>query len=125
MKEETESQQDGTNEMITKMLEEIFEIYTERDAQYGSRWKRAGEVYADLFPNGVTLNTPQDFQQYQMLTWCISKITRYCASFADGGHRDSAKDLIMYAVFLTLSTAPHEHEDLEKPWTPPVGSDEV
>lgn len=75
-------------------------VQESRDAEYGSAYKRHGPAIAGLFPNGVELETADDHARFAILTLLFGKLTRYCGSFANGGHEDSLTDMIAYTAML-------------------------
>lgn len=81
-----------------------METFATRNEQYGNAYQKQGMMLFSLFPNGVTLKTADDFSRFSTLTMCASKISRYASAFDNGGHEDSAHDLITYAAMLEAKT---------------------
>lgn len=86
------------NKSVPTILKEMAETYAERNLVYGDAFKSVGDVMAALFPNGVTLETEDDFTRWHLFELAIVKITR----FANGGllHKDSVHDLAVYAAMI-------------------------
>jgi len=83
-----------------EIMRESADVQESRNAEYGAAYKRHGPGIAALFPQGVQLITPEDHTRFAVLTLVFGKLTRYCGSFATGGHADSLTDLIAYAAML-------------------------
>lgn len=81
-------------------MRESADVQESRNAEYGAAYKRHGPAVAALFPEGVVLATPDDHTRFAVLTLIIGKLTRYCGSFAAGGHEDSLTDTIAYTAML-------------------------
>lgn len=77
-----------------QIMYEMAKTFAERNAVYGDNWKKAGEIFALLHPNGVQLKTPEDHQFFHLWSLMIVKLTR----FANSGltHIDSLHDLSVY-----------------------------
>ena len=52
-----------------------------------------------LFPKGLDLKTPADFNRYGALNLIITKLIRYCNNW-EKPHQDSIHDLGVYAFIL-------------------------
>lgn len=92
---------DRPNEsFVTNQLRKAADIYEERNALYGANYKHFGEAMVGIFPQGVTLNTVDDFNRFGIFVQVISKATRYGQMFNRGGHPDSLDDLSVYSQML-------------------------
>ncbi len=91
---------------VPDILRSGAETFEERAATYGTIYKDFGKVLKGLFPNGITLNTEEDFTRFGLLSSCASKLNRYCGAMGKGkgGHQDSAHDLSVYAAMLEEQT---------------------
>lgn len=69
--------------------------FKERAAVYGDSYTRHGEVMIALFPDGLKLNTVEDFNRFGILNMQISKLIRYTQSW-DDRHIDSSHDQGVY-----------------------------
>jgi hypothetical protein len=80
------------------ILAEMADTYRERNKVYGDNYKRVGEVMMALFPNGVTINSKDEFNVWHLFELMIVKLTR----FANSGlsHEDSIHDLAVYAAMV-------------------------
>lgn len=85
---------------VPEQLRAAATIYEQRNKLYGDNYLRFGHVMAILFPAGLTLKTPDDFNRYGILTQIVSKQTRYAAQFNAGGHDDSLDDSSVYSMML-------------------------
>lgn len=80
------------------ILAEMADTYRERNKVYGDNYKRVGDVMSALFPEGVMLVTPEDFNVWHLFELMVVKMTR----FANSGltHEDSIHDLAVYAAMV-------------------------
>lgn len=77
------------------------DTYVKRNAMYGNNYKEFGPIMLALFQGSVPeLCTPGDVNRMGVFVQCLSKLTRYAAGWKNGGHRDSAHDLMVYAAML-------------------------
>lgn len=83
-----------------EIMRQSADVQESRNAEYGNAYKRHGPAIAPLFPDGVTLQTPEDHTRFAILTLAFGKLTRYAGSFHRGGHEDSLTDLIAYVAML-------------------------
>lgn len=82
-------------------LRDLANLQEAKDAEYGADWRKFGARMAAFFPEGVTLEAPEDFGRFALLVHIVGKIGRYCANFdRTEGHPDSLKDLAVYATML-------------------------
>lgn len=83
-----------------QILCEMAETYRERNKVYGDNWRKVGDFLAALFPNGVTLEKPEDHNRYHFLVMIAVKLTRYAQNWDRGGHEDSLLDSAVYSAIL-------------------------
>ena len=77
-------------------------VYDERNKEYGDAFIIVGKVMNSIFPNGVNLESEEDFRRFHLFEWMIGKIVRYAQNFEKGGHEDSIKDAMVYASMLAF-----------------------
>lgn len=82
-----------------KILQQAAETFRERNAVYKDNTKRAGEVMAALFPEGVTLHSAKDQEHYHLLVLIAVKLTRHTVAWPKG-HQDSIRDLAVYSAMV-------------------------
>jgi len=80
-------------------LAEAAELYSRRSIDYRDSYKTFGTFVKALFPNGLVLNTEEDFNRWGTLSMILAKIHRYTLNF-DKGHEDSLRDIIVYSAML-------------------------
>ena len=85
---------------VPDALKHLADLYEKRNVLYGDDYKRHGERMMALFPNGVVLDTPDDFNRFAIVQMLSSKLGRYSYNFFEGGHVDSLDDLSVYAQML-------------------------
>jgi hypothetical protein len=76
------------------------DTFRERNILYGNNYKRFGNVMRALFPDGLPVASVDEWNRLGILIQCVSKLTRYIENLDDGGHKDSAHDLMVYAAML-------------------------
>lgn len=100
-------------------VDTINEVFRESRATIAERETRYGQASSDglglalsaLFPEGLTLSSPEDFARFYDFSLVVGKLNRYAFSFSEGGHPDSIHDAGNYAKLLevrdrTLSLVP-------------------
>lgn len=85
---------------VPSILQTAAKTFEERNKVYGDNYKHFGHVMAAAFPGGLAVESAEDWNRLGLLVQCVSKLTRYAASFDKGGHKDSAHDLCVYAAML-------------------------
>lgn len=85
---------------VSEKLTSNAEIYNNRNEIYGGAYKNVGLIMAGLFPNGLSLNSTEDFNRFGCLHTIASKLCRYSNIFHLGGHQDSLDDISVYAAML-------------------------
>ena len=90
----------ATSMIFEEVIEEAKRTFIERNRAYNDGWVVHGEIMASLFPDGITLNSPEDFSRFLLLEMCLSKLNRYAQNFESGGHKDSIHDLGIYSFIL-------------------------
>ena len=82
------------------ILENAAGIFKRKSEEYGDGYKHYGKVLVGLFPDGVALNTEDDFCRWGVFTMIVSKISRYSSNFEEGGHQDCLDDGLVYNAML-------------------------
>lgn len=90
------------------LMAAMARTFKERNAVYGNNAEVVGRVMAALFPNGVKLKTPKDFELWHLLELVIVKLTRFTQS--ELTHEDSIHDLAIYAAMVELLVKDHNIE---------------
>lgn len=85
---------------VIRGLEQAITTYKDRNAVYKDNFRVVGDVVEALFPNGVELQTREDFTRWHIFELLIVKLTRYAANYPEGGHPDSLADMIVYLGIL-------------------------
>jgi len=96
-----------SNKRAPDFLESGAATFRQRNALYGDNYLSFGKVMSGLFPEGLRIEAG-DIEAYNRLgifTQCVSKISRYALNLAQGGHEDSAHDLMVYAAMLEEVTS--------------------
>jgi len=90
------------------LMAAMARTFKERNAVYGNNAEVVGRVMAALFPHGVKLKTPKDFELWHLLELVIVKLTRFTQS--ELTHEDSIHDLAIYAAMVELLVKDHNIE---------------
>ena len=89
--------------MTTKVPERLrnaANLYEERNKLYKDNYKHFGRIMAALFPEGLTVQSPDDWNRVGLFVQVVGKITRYPAQWKEGGHPDSLDDVSVYSQML-------------------------
>jgi hypothetical protein len=60
-----------------KILRESADTYEERNKVYGDNFLKVGAIMSALFPDGLTVKTPDDWNRLHILVLGVVKQTRY------------------------------------------------
>lgn len=83
-------------------LEAGAETFRQRNETYGNSYLTFGAVMAALFPRGLSIDAGDvdALNRLGIYVQIVSKCCRYATSLADGGHADSAHDIMVYGAML-------------------------
>lgn len=95
------------------ILRGAADIFERKSKEYGNNYKQIGHVMAALFPEGLTIRTPQDWNKLHLFLLGMVKKTRYSQNFF-AGHADSLLDNIVYGAMLAEVDA----DSAERPLAP-------
>lgn len=87
------------------ILLEGANTYRERNKLYGDNYKNFGKIMVALFPDGLTVQTVQEWNRLGVFLNCQGKLTRYALNLKKGGHKDSAHDSMVYSAMLEELTS--------------------
>lgn len=85
---------------VPEILVAAAKTQEQRNKLYGNSYKRFGTVMKALLPDGIELNTEDEWNRFGVFFHAVGKITRYAANLKTGGHKDSAHDLVVYGAML-------------------------
>lgn len=86
-------------QIAIERLETALATYRERNAHYKDSFSRWGPVFRALFPNGIRIETEDDWNRIVCLGHIIDKLVRY-TTFFNQPHEDSIHDLGVYAFIM-------------------------
>ncbi len=89
-------------------LSEAITLFLQRNEAYGDNYKKSGAIMEILFPFGVALSTEADYNALHLFEIIMLKLTRFTNSGFK--HRDSLRDMIVYAAILDNELAAHDIE---------------
>ena len=80
--------------------------FQQRNKLYGNNYQRFGAALLALFPDGCIpiIVNEADANRLNLIINCLCKLQRYAHQFHQGGHQDSAHDLMVYAAMLEEAT---------------------
>lgn len=81
-------------------LEAGAKTFKQRNELYGDNYLDFGPIMKAMFPKGIPVHSAEDWNRIGIFVQCVSKLTRYAQNLTDGGHLDSAHDLMVYAAML-------------------------
>ena len=93
----------------TQFLTDALETYKQRNAVYSNNYELVGTVMHGLFPEGLLIETPHDWERLHIFLLQVVKMTRYARNWEKGGHAESMDDISVYAAIL------NEIDSKEKP----------
>ena len=85
---------------VAELLRDSANLFDSRNAMYGDGYNRTGKILKAFFPNGIHLNTEEDFSRFFTFGMLLVKLDRYARNFCKGGHLDSIRDAQVYAAML-------------------------
>ena len=80
-------------------MEAALNTFRERNKTYGDNYLQHGEVMTALFPDGIKLNSVEDWNRFGVINMIVAKLTRYAQGWPKV-HQDSVHDLGVYAFML-------------------------
>jgi len=83
---------------VACILEHAAMTFDDRNAKYRDNAVKVGRVMEALFPDGVNLNSADDFHIFHLFELMIVKLTRFVNS--DLTHQDSIRDMIVYGAMV-------------------------
>jgi hypothetical protein len=83
-------------------LEEALFTFKERNKQYGDNYLTHGKVMTALFPDGIKLETVEDWNRFGIVNMIVAKLTRYAQAWprVNKSTLDSVHDLGVYSFML-------------------------
>lgn len=74
--------------------------YRIRNKRYADNYKRLGAMMVILFPNGLPKMTAEDWNRFGVWFMAFNKGVRYAMKMKEGGHKDTAHDMMVYSAML-------------------------
>jgi hypothetical protein len=84
---------------VPDLLADAARTYLSRRSVYGPSEVIYGKVMGEMFPDGLTLESPRDWIRFGIFNQVVGKLCRYAADFKNG-HVDSIHDAGVYAFML-------------------------
>lgn len=90
-----------------EILMKASELYEKKSEEYGDNWKRVGPilrlVFRNIIPQNFEMNRegPWYWERIHLITMIVIKLTRFIVAMEKGeNHKDSTRDLVVYAAML-------------------------
>jgi hypothetical protein len=80
-------------------LQCVARLLLSRDKEYRGSDTMLARVMSELHPEGLALNTIEDYHRFHIWMLMIVKVTRYAKNW-EKGHEDSLRDLAAYSGML-------------------------
>jgi hypothetical protein len=83
-------------------IEAALNTFKQRNKQYGDNYLQHGQVMTALFPNGVQLQTVEDWNRFGIFNMMVAKLTRYAQNWPNVSEStiDSVHDNGVYSFML-------------------------
>jgi len=85
--------------MVMGNLNAACDTFNDRNRAYGDTFMRIGPIMQGLFPSGISISSPDQWNRITLLMNLAGKLARYVAN-PHLGHGDSIHDAINYAAML-------------------------
>jgi hypothetical protein len=95
-----------------EVLDKAANTYRERNKVYVDNYIRLGNVMHGLFPEGLMINSPEEWTRLYFFLLNQVKMSRYATQWDAGGHADSTLDASVYAAM--LHAFDHDIKDEQK-----------
>ncbi len=89
-----------TSRTAADTLDEAANTFRERNKVYKDNFVRLGNMMHSMFPEGLTVASPEDWTRLYFMLLAQTKASRYATNWTKGGHADSVHDQIVYAAML-------------------------
>lgn len=80
-------------------LKKAAELFKERGAVYKDNYRRAGEIFMWLCPDGIVIDSAEKYNRMAIMMQIVNKLLRYSLNW-ENGHIDSVKDMTVYTAIL-------------------------
>jgi hypothetical protein len=97
---------------VVQSLQAAIQLNISKQSEYGELWKKAGEVMAIMRSCGpqASIDTATDWNKLLIVHHIVNKLMRFVANLHQGGHADSARDLVVYSAMLdSLMKVDNDH----------------
>jgi hypothetical protein len=88
----------GVSKTVPERLRDAAALFEKRNKSYGGNYRLMGRVMHEIYPNGLTIKTPEEWLRLMLQVHRVTKETRYAQNFGRGGHADSLEDMAVYAI---------------------------
>ena len=90
-----------------KVLTDAGIMYAKKRLEYGDSWERVGRVLFELLRiKEIQGGEIWRWHRIHLVTMIVVKLTRFCVGLEKGEHhKDSTKDLVVYAAMLDSLTS--------------------
>lgn len=92
------------------ILAAAADTFRSRNATYGNNYRNIGPMLFQMFPEGITLRTIDDYQRFHYAVMLTVKLTRWASSGMT--HIDSIHDAVVYAAMAEEATKEGTNENI-------------
>jgi hypothetical protein len=85
-----------TVKTVDQRLRDAAELFSTRDAAYGTNYLNMGPALMAMFGGPLTVETADEWQRVFTVIMQMTKLSRYAQNVKKGGHEDSADDGSVY-----------------------------
>lgn len=85
---------------VPQRLAALAKIYEERGKVYAKDYQHLGASLKAIFPQGLLLETEEEFNRFALFIHLHGKMARYGQNIKKGGHADSLDDASVYAQLM-------------------------
>jgi hypothetical protein len=85
---------------VPDRLNALAKIYRARAKVYQKDYHHLGESLLAMFPDGLHLETAEEFNRFALFVHLHGKVMRYAQNMKRSGHADSLSDAAVYAMLM-------------------------
>lgn len=85
---------------VPERLSDLGELYKERNSVYKNNYLEFGPIMHAMFPDGLKLETDEEFNRIGIFVQIVAKIARYAKAIKERGQQDSLDDISIYCQML-------------------------
>ena len=87
-----------SKQQVEDILKKGADFFESRREEYGEEYLKTGKIRKAFFPNGIKLETEDDFYFFHLFDMVCMKLSRIAEHWENGQHEDSWNDIMIYAA---------------------------